>query len=116
MPKRRKLIKEERQRIYEKTNGRCAYCGCEIKPQEMVVDHIKAHIHGGTCDESNLFPACRPCNHRKGTSSLSSFRKQLGMSADVLMRDSVTFRNAVRYGLVKLNPHEIKFYFEEKSL
>lgn len=30
----------------------------------------------------------------------------------VLMRDSVTYRNAVRFGLVTPNPHPVKFYFE----
>ena len=31
---------------------------------------------------------------------------------DVLMRDSVTYKNAVRFGLVEPKPHKIVFYFE----
>ena len=30
-----------------------------------------------------------------------------------LMRDSVSYKNAVRYGLIIPNPHKVKFYFEE---
>jgi 5-methylcytosine-specific restriction endonuclease McrA len=29
-----------RQQIHQKYNGHCAYCGCEITPKEMQVDHI----------------------------------------------------------------------------
>lgn len=32
---------------------------------------------------------------------------------DVLMRDSVTYKNAVRFGLVTPNPRPVKFYFEQ---
>ena len=32
---------------------------------------------------------------------------------DVLMRDSVTYMNAVRFGLVTPTPHPVKFYFEQ---
>lgn len=32
----------------------------------------------------------------------------------VLMRDSATYRNAVRFGLVIPRPHRVKFYFERK--
>lgn len=31
----------------------------------------------------------------------------------VLMRDSVTYKNAVRFGLVTPTPHPVKFYFEQ---
>lgn len=30
-----------------------------------------------------------------------------------LMRDSVTYKNAVRFGLVTPTPHPVKFYFEQ---
>ena len=31
----------------------------------------------------------------------------------VLMRDCVTYKNAVRFGLVTPTPHPVKFYFEQ---
>lgn len=34
---------------------------------------------------------------------------------NVLMRDSVTYRNAVRFGLVRPIPHPVRFYFERLS-
>lgn len=35
---------------------------------------------------------------------------------DVLMRDSVTYKNAVRFGLVTPTPHKVEFYFEKLGI
>ena len=77
MPNRVKLTPTERQRIYDKMTGRCAYCGCKISIKNMQIDHIKPVSRGGGDDADNLFPACRSCNHRKGGSDLESFRRQV---------------------------------------
>ena len=39
-PKRRIIPQEERKKVYEKYNGHCAYCGCEITLEVMQVDHL----------------------------------------------------------------------------
>lgn len=31
---------------------------------------------------------------------------------DVLQRDNVTYRNAVRFGMIEPRPHRVTFYFE----
>ena len=58
-------------------------------------------------------PACRSCNHYKSRSTLEGFRKNVENMPAVLMRDSVTYRNAVRFGLVTPTPHPVRFYFED---
>lgn len=60
----------------------------------------------------NYMPACRSCNNYKSTYTLEKFRKAAERWPEVLMRDSVTYRNAVRFGLVIPNPGAVKFYFE----
>ena len=107
--------KSLRRRIYDKTNGRCAYCGCELTMKSMQIDHVIPRASGGGDDEDNLLPACRSCNHRKGTSTLETFRWEVARAPDVLIRNSVTYRNAVRFGLVIPNPKAIIFYFEKGS-
>lgn len=115
MSKRRKFTKEERQQIYDKFNGHCAYCGCEITLQQMQADHIEPLELGGKDEISNLYPSCRSCNHYKHTLTLERFRAALTRMPSVLMRDNVTYRNAVRFGLIK-HPTDpkIKFYFEKE--
>ncbi len=111
--KRRRLTKHERMKILKKTNGHCAYCGCKITYNEMQIDHVISIFNGGEDVESNMLPACRSCNHCKGSSSLGAFRRKVERMPDVLNRDNVTYKNAVRFGLVIPKPRKVTFYFEK---
>lgn len=114
--KRRKLTKNEREFVYKKCNGHCAYCGCELRYKDMQVDHLiplNGWIEQGEDTIENMMPSCRSCNNYKRNSQLEGFRKMLENMPYALMRDSVTYKNAVRYGLVIPNPHNVKFYFEK---
>ena len=45
---RRKQMKPAyRKMVYDKTLGKCAYCGCEITYKSMQIDHIVPRSHGG---------------------------------------------------------------------
>lgn len=120
MPNRksRRLTNAERIEIYKKTDGHCAYCGCELDFGAMQVDHV-VPLNGwneqGEDTLDNMLPACRSCNHYKSRSTLEGFRRMLEAMPDVLMRDSVTYKNAVRFGLVIPQPHPVTFYFEKMT-
>lgn len=111
--KRRKLTKAERQSVYFKCVGCCAYCGAEIGIDDMQVDHVVPLRNGGRDELDNMLPACRSCNHYKDTQSVERFRASVERLPGVLERDSVAYRNAVRFGLVAPRPHRVRFYFEE---
>ena len=111
---RKRFSAKERQGLYVKWYGRCAYCGCEPDIKDMQIDHVQSlYWHNGSNDMDNLLPACRSCNHYKGTSTLENFRKNLERMPQVLMRDCVTYRIATRYGLVIPNEQKVIFYFEK---
>ncbi|MHC1772965.1 MAG: HNH endonuclease [Flexilinea sp.] len=110
--KRRKLTKDQRQIIYEKCDGHCAYCGRKINISEMQVDHVKPLSIDGTNAFENLLPSCRGCNNYKSSLTLEKFRKAAEHWPEVLMRDNFTYRNAVRFGLVVPKPAPVIFYFE----
>lgn len=118
-------MKIDRQIVYQKCNGRCAYCGVEIDIKQMQVDHIQPHWHTiteqeskkykitkGSHDIENLNPSCSRCNKWKSTYDLEQFRKVIETSLMRLNRDTPNFRLARDYGLLKETPKEIKFYFE----
>ena len=44
--------------------GLCAYCRCN---RATTLDHLKPKSKGGSSLRSNLIPACRECNHAKGS-------------------------------------------------
>lgn len=66
---RRKMkgkLKRSRANIYAKAGGRCRYCGRELEPEEMTIDHIHPKSKGGGNRPKNLTAACRTCNSHKG--------------------------------------------------
>lgn len=79
------MKKSDRDIIFSKYNGHCAYCGCELK-KSWHVDHIKPIVRNskwsrekgrfeqtGTCrkPENNVFenynPSCASCNIQKNS-------------------------------------------------
>jgi 5-methylcytosine-specific restriction endonuclease McrA len=65
--------------VWQKTNGRCYLCGCDLlpfgnEPNSYQIDHKQPVKLGGTHELSNLFPACQKCNHTKGTKSYEEFK------------------------------------------
>ncbi len=45
--------------------GKCYYCGIEIPPRELTMDHVVPIIRGGKSAKNNLVPACKDCNSKK---------------------------------------------------
>ena len=123
MNARRKLSACERQAIYSKTDGHCAYCGKPIALNKMQVDHVmpvkfyasyKAKGIDVNCID-NMMPACKSCNHYKSSMTLEKFRSAIERFSNALKRDDVTYRNAVRFGQVISNKHKVVFYFEKEN-
>lgn len=102
MEKRRRLTPAERRAVYDKMGGRCAYCGEQLNYEDMQVDHVVALRSEGEDDLANMLPACRSCNHYKRGNSLEGWRRILEAMPATLERDCYTYRQAVRFGMVKL--------------
>ena len=107
-----KLSKSERQKLYDRFNGHCAYCGREIEYKDMQADHVKPLKIGGEDNVENILPACRSCNHYKSTLDVEGFRKYLSEIHKRLMRDSIPYQVAERFGIVEHKTDKVKFYFE----
>ena len=109
------VMKIDRQKVYEKYNGHCTYCGKPITIKDMQVDHILSKRNGGTNDIDNLNPSCRLCNHYKRAAGIETFRNDLlGGLLDRLMKIYI-FRVALDYGMITINGWDKKFYFEKNG-
>ena len=121
---RRSLSKAERLIVYSKTDGHCAYCGEAIELKAMQADHVSPMEFDGLIERNgydpnhidNILPACRSCNYIKSSMFLEKFRLRVSEWPNVLMRDNVTYRNAVRFKIVIPHPHPVRFYFEQIGL
>jgi hypothetical protein len=74
----RYVAPDVRARVMATTGGKCAMCG---STDNIEIDHIIPISKGGTGDEVNLQPLCRPCNRRKRTSA-EPIATQVGTDAE----------------------------------
>lgn len=109
------MMKIDRQKVYDKYNGHCAYCGKPITIKDMQVDHILPKRNGGKDHIDNLNPSCRRCNHYKRAADIETLRNWLlGGLIERLMKIYI-FRVALDYGMITINGWDKKFYYEKNG-
>lgn len=63
-----------RNSIKEAWDNRCAYCdNPPIDDKSLTVDHVRPKSRGGEDRTSNCVPACKSCNHSKGSQDWKSW-------------------------------------------
>ena len=122
-------MKIDRKLIFDKYNGHCAYCGCELK-NGFQVDHLNCqsnfdyllrnkkipeHIKKLNCIE-NLMPSCGSCNNYKSVHSLEQFRNELMHMRKRLNERSTHYKISKRFGLIQEVDKPIIFYFETQTI
>ncbi len=76
----RKQREGMRQRVMERDNSRCRYCGCRTYGQALI-DYVMPLARGGRTELDNLVSACESCHAQKRGRTLD----QAGMALmDVL--------------------------------
>lgn len=117
----------DRQIIFDKYEGRCAYCGCELQKGWHVdeIEPIRRNweyvndkkvytgcMHPERLTIENQNPACPSCNINKHSESLENFRNNIAAYMKHLNEISTQYKIAKRYGLIKETGSEVVFYFE----
>jgi 5-methylcytosine-specific restriction endonuclease McrA len=62
-----------RERVFERDDFRCVYCGEVFPAEQLTVDHVQARVRGGDRSRGNLVTACTGCNTLKGHRRLAEF-------------------------------------------
>jgi 5-methylcytosine-specific restriction endonuclease McrA len=125
-------MKINRTDIYNKYDGHCAYCGCEIDIKNMQVDHIisKLRTHYYKLDinnKENLNPSCKECNHYKRATPLEDFRNwllgKLHLRLKKLPKNPKSFKSirrknyllviAKKYNIESDKPFDKIFFYEK---
>lgn len=101
----------KREKIFEKTNGKCVYCGCNLDFYNFHIEHTKpkSKLIKDKNNIKNLFPACIDCNLLKGNLDVAEFRKKI----ENLIYDNSRERTIAKY--YKIKPQKIIFYFESEK-
>ena len=104
--KRRIFTQQERNEIYNRTEGHCAICGKFIPLGEYTVDHIIPLSKGGTNDLDNLQACCSFCNKAKDDSMGEDFFQRI--------ENIYLYQTQLRYGKKKMK--KLKRTMEEIKL
>lgn len=90
--------KRWRQRILEKTYGRCFYCGCSEQEAAHQVEHMHPRAQGGRDAIANLVGACIRCNAAKGARTVDEYRSLIA-ARDSRCVSQITFFGETEMGL-----------------
>ena len=130
------MTKKNRQLIFAKYNGLCAYCGYELKKgwhvdeiepvrrnhkwnpekRRYEIDKDNQMMHPERLHIDNQNPSCASCNINKHSESLESFRNSIKGYMKHLNEKSTQYKIAKRYGLIIETDIEVKFHFEKKEV
>lgn len=122
------MTKADRQKIFDKYGGRCAFCGSQLDKGWHVWDIIPIRsvvtetgsIEKINTGNENMMPACKECGsvrikNESGKMNIEQFRKEI-MEMYLFCRDGAMYgsslRRAIRFGLIVETGIEVKFYFE----
>ena len=119
--KHKRIPKRQREAVFNKYGGRCAYCGCELTLRTMQVDHIKA-VYASSLENNgvetqddnleNLNPSCRQCNFYKGTLDIEQLQKKIMTTLYETCQNTFQAKLAKKLGMMVVTQFD-KFYFEK---
>ena len=122
----------KRKAIWDKSGGKCWYCGCELPERGWHADHFEpirrnfkyenheikhdgTSIHPERDTEENKVPCCAPCNIMKGSLPLESFRLTIENFKRSLNLYVTQYKFAKRYGLITETEQPVVFWFERRE-
>lgn len=104
--------------VWNKTKGRCWYCGIEFDDSRdchFTIDHVVPIFEMTDNSIDNLVPCCKACNSSKRIKSLEEFRwwhkKRMGM---IFEYNQIMW--LAEKGITVPEPDEFLFYFERAGL
>lgn len=92
--RRRQFTVQERNLVYNRTEGHCGICGKFIPLEEYTIDHIIPLSKGGTNALDNLQACCGFCNKAKDDSTGEDFYNRI--------RNIFLYQSELKYGARKL--------------
>lgn len=107
--------------IFNKSNGRCSYCGKKLILEERKLwnkkangywetDHVVPKIQGGNGKINNLIPSCLWCNQKKKGRTPEEYRNYI---KEKMIKD---LNKEYMEELIEINNTKISFYADHLNL
>jgi hypothetical protein len=113
----------KRELIFNKTGGKCLYCGCDLSGLRWQADHFYPliRVNGKPRNPEldvidNLFPACGPCNNFKSSNSIEGMRMCIKEQFVNVPKNSTGCRQLMRLNLVDISEKPVVFWFEKNGI
>lgn len=133
------IMSKKRELIWNKTGGKCFYCGCELPKKGWHADHFHPIVReivpvknisgittgyttGKECQYpeldtvENMVPSCAPCNNFKHSYSIDGYRKIIAEQFKNTLKNSTGLRQLERLGLVDLSEKPVEFWYEKEGI
>ncbi|MDR3026047.1 hypothetical protein [Chryseobacterium sp.] len=125
-----KLTKAQREILYKKYGGKCAYCGCELPERwlaDVIVDPIRnskwnnelqkweyVGLYKNSDLESidNRNPCCKSCDVHKSSKTLEQFRQSLYGLLKLVTEEYGYYKILNRFGMLQETGQKVRFFFE----
>lgn len=131
-------MRTKREKIFDKSGGRCWYCGCELK-KGWHADHFHPIVRdvvpnvdkrgvtigyktGKECRYpeldtfENLVPSCPQCNNFKHSLPIEAYRSLISDQFINTLKQSTGLRQLQRLGLIDIAPKPVVFWYEKNNL
>lgn len=93
------ITKAKRQRVWERSNKRCAYCKRPLTSSEFTIDHVKPRASFSSKSDAdaddNLCVCCRKCNSAKRDLSVKQFKSDINGKNAKLLKLEAERRRAI---------------------
>lgn len=133
------MTKKERNIVFEKYGGKCAYCGCELQkgwhvdhldscrrltedvqvlqpegvyPRYKYVTKFVGYANPNAHHIDNYMPSCPSCNINKHGDTIEEFRRSIEGYLRSLNLRMVQYKMVKKYRLVEETNKPVVFYFE----
>lgn len=123
--------KQKRKAVWDKTGGRCWYCGIRfderVARKRFTIDHAQPRTRDGDNEIANLLPCCHGCNVQKKTKTLEEYRmyvmrRHFGLNAfsktqiEWLLSVGVDVQAIIRREYAEETGAELRFWAEEAGV
>lgn len=120
-------MNKKRQTIWNKSGGKCWYCGCELGEKGWHADHFHPIIRNYWKNDGssvypeldtidNLVPSCAPCNNFKHSLSIDNYRSLCTDQFENIPKYTTGARQLQRLGLLDFTPKPVVFWYEQQDI
>jgi 5-methylcytosine-specific restriction endonuclease McrA len=98
-----RISRQDREKVLNKYNCKCAYCGNALTLATLKLDSTP----------DSIYPSCMRCKRRKGSKTIEQFRFHIRVQHDKLRELNSKFTLCLDYGLVTDVTNNVIFHFEK---